>query len=1250
MYPVAAISRSRRILITELLLPVSYWRAVSVAGPSRSPIQPLSSAEGPSKAPPISSGPSFSGFSSSRNLNILEGRKSTVYANSSFQGLLFELLDVIPGTARCFLRVSELKPRDVLRILGDFQAECENGGFGAAKVEPLWRIFNWALQHDDGFKRLPSAYKVMALLLTRAGLLSQVESLLCQVESQGLVLDIPDAFSTLVGDYAGLGELERAVSVYGRIRRLGFTPLPSCYHALIDLLVRKRKSQLAYSVCWDMVETRTDKLGGETKRDIDNVVRLLCGSNRIQEVRNLVKKVTFSGLGWEPCSLALNAISVCYCEKKNFDDLLSLYRELRCVPDSLSGNRAINAICLNFGSRMGDLFRLKLEDIGFKADEVTFGILICWSCHEGNLRTAFLYLSESLSRGLKANKFSYNALICGMFHEGMWSHVHDILDEMVERGILPDFTMYRILLAGYCKARKFDLVKNVIDEMQKHLLLQLSPLEDPVSKAFVVLGFSPQAVQLKRDSHAGFSRAEFFDSIGNGLYLESSLVDFDSELSKILQESIVPDFDALILKECVSGNPKLDLSLVHEMFLWGQDMSLPILSALVKELCLSRSSVKETSRLMEMMPTLFDKLDEVTLNSLALFFCKKRLGRKGMAILGRMLDRNLNVKSETYTAFLATLCNVGDLREFHKLWHVAKKNKWVPGLDDFKLLLERLCGRYLLPEVLELFERLLMYYPISQVCDIFFKQLCSSGFTAMADTLSKEMERRGHNLDHRAKGHLISGFCSENNHFEALRVFTSTQVDKLVLDPNVLLILIPSLCKAGQFNEAVTVGNNLLKEHSSRSLPVHLALLGAYSEAGHFREVSDLFWDLITNGICRGTRAYDTMFLGLFKLDDLNKVKELLALMVRRNLSLSVSSFRIIVKLMCMQGRVNSALRLKDYMLGQNTSDGLVIYNMLIFYVFLAGKSQIVHSILAEMKEKNFLPDETTYNFIIYGFSHCKDPQSSLHYLSVMMSENCRPNNRSLRSIITCLCGAPELGNLVDLFREMELRAWVYSSTVHNMLVNGLVVSGRIHEAEVFVDRMLENCLVPTEVVYDCLIKQLCREGRVEKAVNLLDLMLKKGSCPSNSSYNSLILSLCADKNLNGAMDIHTEMLLRGLTPSIKTIALLVQQCCEAGQTPEAERLLKSLSLLGETPSREMYNWVISRYHSENNLRKASELVQAMQQFGYEPDFEIHWSVISTLNQSKRNGSNVKNQQGFLSRLLSGSGLSWRSDPRSKQS
>ena len=77
--------------------------------------------------------------------------------------------------------------------------------------------------------------------------------------------------------------------------------------------------------------------------------------------------------------------------------------------------------------------------MGFRPNEITFGIMIGWSCYEGNLRSAFVYLSQILSRGLKPNIWSYNVLISVVFQEGMWKHAQDLLEEVVDGGTKSKF-------------------------------------------------------------------------------------------------------------------------------------------------------------------------------------------------------------------------------------------------------------------------------------------------------------------------------------------------------------------------------------------------------------------------------------------------------------------------------------------------------------------------------------------------------------------------------------------------------------------------------------------------------------------------------------------------------------------------------------------------------------------------------------------------------------------------------------------
>ncbi|KAM3760501.1 hypothetical protein ACB098_01G198500 [Castanea mollissima] len=198
----------------------------------------------------------------------------------------------------------------------------------------------------------------MALLLIQVGMLREAEFLLCKIESQGISLDCPENFSNLIEAYVGEGELERAIIVYDRMRGQGL--VPSMMHCcVLDIFVQKKKIQLAYQVCWDMLEKNVN-LSGAEKASFENVIRLLCRDRKIQEGRNLAKRAVGSSL--EPISLVINEIAHGNCEK-DFEDLLSFFAEMKCAPTVIAGNKILHCVCSSSGTESADLFLRKLEDL-----------------------------------------------------------------------------------------------------------------------------------------------------------------------------------------------------------------------------------------------------------------------------------------------------------------------------------------------------------------------------------------------------------------------------------------------------------------------------------------------------------------------------------------------------------------------------------------------------------------------------------------------------------------------------------------------------------------------------------------------------------------------------------------------------------------------------------------------------------------------------------------------------------------------
>lgn len=1167
------------------------------------------------------------------------GNKGEILDKPIIKDCLLRLSEISPATIRRFWRVSVLNPNDVLEILLGFRNDSGVFEVEVKKIESLWGIYMWASKQSKNFKHLTKASEIIASMLVHAGLFKEVECLVSLLDSQGTFLDNHEIYSNLIEVFVGDYRLEKAIACFDRMRIRGVSPSISCYRVILEFLIQIHETQLAFQIYADAIDIglgRNVSEGGI----YEGVIRLLCVDAKVQDARNLVKKVLVFGI--EPNYSILDSIASGYCNKRDYDDLLSFFVQISCMPDVTIVNKLIQSVCGQFGVASGNSYMLKLDQLGFCMNEITFGILIGWACREGKLKDAFFYLSEILSRNPKPHIYSYDAILSGLFKEGMWKHYQDILHEMEDQGVEPQLSTFRVLLAGFCKARQFDEVNKVVSKMVDRGLIQLSPTEDPLSGAFGFLGLNSSAVKIRRDNDIRFHKAEFFDNLGNGLYLDTDVEEYERTIDKVFHDAMLPDFNSFLWKHCLKKDMKDAVVMVDQMPSWGQEISLSTLDALVKGLCASSTCIKTISGLLEKVPNLTYQLDRETLNKLVQKYSKKGSVHRARVILHGMLGRHLRLDSETHTALMMGLCKKGDLRGLTSYWKFARTNNWSPDLKDGKALFSRLCRRRRLNEALKLFNTLLVLYP-DEVCDafhVFLEELSAKGFTSPAKVLAKEILSQGCISSHSAHSHLIQKFCKWRSFGEAAVVCDNMLAKGWIPPLDASLQLIPQLCRSGNFDKAVTLKDICLRDEPPAVLPLHCALIHGYFTSGRVREATSLFQETLAKELFLSVEICDVLFQGYCQANKRKKVEELLGVVIKKNLGISIASYRNIVRLMCTGGKVSTALCLKEHMLKQRNPPTAVIDNILIYSLFPTNKTSVVNTLVHELLGKGLQLDEVTYNYLVQGFCRCKDLSSATRYLKYMMEKDLRPSNRSLREMIKCLCCYGELEEALTLSKEMELRGWKHGSVIQNNVVETLLSHGKLGEAINFLDRMATKGLIPENIDYNFLIKRLCQHGRVDKSVDLIDIMLRKGNVPESSSFDSVVQSFCTRRKLDVALNFHAEMLCRNQRPSINTWSILIKSLSEGGKLAEAEKQLDSMVQLGEIPRRETYSLLINMYRSQNNLNKASELLRSMQRCGYEPDFETHWSLISNLRDSSDNITVGKQNGRFLSRFLSEIGFS----------
>ncbi|OMP03569.1 hypothetical protein COLO4_10330 [Corchorus olitorius] len=530
----------------------------------------------------------------------------------------------------------------------------------------------------------------------------------------------------------------------------------------------------------------------------------------------------------------------------------------------------------------------------------------------------------------------------------------------------------------------------MVCQMMNSGFIELSSLEDPLSKAFVVLGFNPYAVRLRRDNYVGFSLAEFFDDLGNGLYLDTDVDEYDKKVAEVLDDSTRPDFNSLIMNECSSGNFKNAVRFVDEMIQWGQELSISVFFTFFKGLGTSRSHSRACSTLLEKMPKLINQLDQETMNMLIQGFCAKGLAYKGISLFYQMLQRDLKVNGETYTAVMKGLCKKEILSDLHSCWNVARNNKWLPSLEDCNAILKCLCHQDMLKEALELFEGLLVSHTQlkQDVCHIFLENLCTAGYTSIAHMLVEEFPRQGWILDHVAYSHLIRGLCHEKKFSAAIRVLDNMLAKDLVPCLDVALTLIPHLCRADKFEEAVTLGKIGLGDQSAFSL-VQSALL---------------------EGFCMKVN-YDDLIKKFCFYGRLNKAVDLLNIMLNRGNLPESTSYDSVIQGFCTCNKLSRAMDFHNEMLDQDLMPSINTWNMLVCKIARDGRTADAERLLISMVQLGQTPTREMYASVIDRYRSENNLKKASELMQMMQRSGYQPDFDTHWSLISNLSDSKDDSN-----------------------------------------------------------------------------------------------------------------------------------------------------------------------------------------------------------------------------------------------
>uniref|UniRef100_A0A7C9E630 Pentacotripeptide-repeat region of PRORP domain-containing protein n=1 Tax=Opuntia streptacantha TaxID=393608 RepID=A0A7C9E630_OPUST len=282
----------------------------------------------------------------------------------------------------------------------------------------------------------------------------------------------------------------------------------------------------------------------------------------------------------------------------------------------------------------------------------------------------------------------------------------------------------------------------------------------------------------------------------------------------------------------------------------------------------------------------------------------------------------------------------------------------------------------------------------------------------------------------------------------------------------------------------------------------------------------------------------------------------------------SVGTYRILIKGLVDNNRVEKAIEMKDEMLSRGFDADMVVYGHLMNGFAKNKDGDKVLELYEELREK--LGGDVT-NGIVYG------PLMKGFFLKGMERE------------------------AMELFEEAtgDNSRIKMDDVAYNLVLEAFCKNGKFNEALKLFDKMKSLHNPPWKLTvnlgsYNVMVDGYCAEGRFKEAIDVFMGMNEKGCSPDILSFNNLIEQLCNNDLLPEAEDLCGRMDEKGVSPDEVSYVLLMEACFKENRPDDAAEYFRKMITANLRPNLAVYNKLVEGLVNVGKIDEAKSFFDLM--------------------------------------------------------
>nr|AYM00784.1 pentatricopeptide repeat protein [Salvia miltiorrhiza] len=413
---------------------------------------------------------------------------------------------------------------------------------------------------------------------------------------------------------------------------------------------------------------------------------------------------------------------------------------------------------------------------------------------------------------------------------------------------------------------------------------------------------------------------------------------------------------------------------------------------------------------------------------------------------------------------------------------------------------------------------------------------------------------------------LLRSLCRANLVDFAKTVYDYMRADRIVPDKSLLDYLVTSFSHAGKFGvaEDILIARAELCNHRDETVNpfVYNKFLSLLISRNQVDKAVLFFTSrmLKLRGFRPDNFTFNIVMRGMCLTGKVDKAFELFDVMRSFGCYPDLVTYNTLINGLCRVGNADRAQELlREIQCRCEFSPDVVSYTSVISGYCKSGKMEDAATLFHEMIDRGIRPNLFSFNVVIDGFGKKGDIASALKIYERMVSSHVRPDVVTLTSLIEGHSRVGDMDQCMKLLDEMNKRNVSPNAYAFSIIINGLCKGNRLNEACSLLRQLNgRKDIIPQPFIYNPVIDVLCKAGKIDEANAIVLEMEAKGCTHDKMTYTILILGHCMKGRPSEAIKLYKKMLSTGCAPDSITINSLVSCLRKAGMRHEANEIEKN--------------------------------------------------------------------------------------------